>query len=233
MAEAGMRPVTGALAIWVKTPGLSPVKTRLAETIGTQAAEEFYRLSAEAVGAVVRQAASAFPGLFTPYWAVAEEAALSHPAWRRFATVYQRGGDLGARLSYVYDTLLQRHPWVIFIGADAPQITPELVAEAAQVLSETGDFMLGAAEDGGYYLFGGATALPRAVWIAVPYSASNTLEVFADLLQAFGPLQYLPEMFDVDTEEDLRRLGPLLARTPHLLPEQSALRDWEHSTDPS
>jgi glycosyltransferase A (GT-A) superfamily protein (DUF2064 family) len=209
------------------------VKTRLAETIGTKAAEEFYRLSAQAVGAVVRQAASAFPGLFTPYWAVAEEAALAHPAWRALPIVYQGEGDLGARLSHVYDTLLQRHSWVIFIGADAPQITSELLAEAAQVLSKTGDFVLGPAEDGGYYLFGGGMALPRTLWTAVPYSADDTLDVFAKLLQPLRSIQYILEMFDVDTEEDLRRLGPLLARTPHLLPEQSALRDWEHSTDPS
>lgn len=226
MAEAGTSPLTGAIAIWVKTPGLSPVKTRLAAAIGTEAAEEFYRLSAQAVAAVVRQAASTSPGLLTPYWAVAEEAALSHPAWQDFAAVYQGGGDLGARLSYVYDTLLQRHPWVIFIGADAPQITPELVTEAAQVLSETGDFMLGPAEDGGYYLFSGAKALPRAVWIAVPYSASNTLEVFADLLQAFGPLQYLPEMFDVDTASELPRLTAELHRKSPLLAEQTDLSEW-------
>jgi rSAM/selenodomain-associated transferase 1 len=233
MAEAATSPVTGATAIWVKTPGMSPVKTRLAAAIGTQAAEEFYRLSARAVAAVARQTAAASPELLTPYWAVAEEAALGHPAWRDFATVYQGEGDLGARLSHVYHTLLQRHPWVIFIGADAPQITPELLTEAARILSETSDFVLGPAEDGGYYLFGGGTALPRTLWTAVPYSADDTLDVFAKLLQPLRSIQYILEMFDVDTEEDLRRLGPLLARTPHLLPEQSALRDWEHSTDPS
>jgi rSAM/selenodomain-associated transferase 1 len=210
----------------VKTPGYSPVKTRLAAAIGTEAAEEFYWLSAQAVGAIVRQAAGAAPELLTPYWAVAEEAALSHPDWRDFPTVYQGEGDLGARLSHVYDTLLQRHPWVIFIGADAPQITGHVLAAAAQVLSETGDFVLGPAEDGGYYLFGGGTALPRTLWTAVPYSADDALDVFAKLLQPLRSIQYILQMFDVDTEEDLRRLGPLLARTPHLLPEQGALRDW-------
>jgi rSAM/selenodomain-associated transferase 1 len=209
------------------------VKTRLAASIGPNAAEEFYRLSAQAVAAVVRQAVGASAELLAPYWAVAEEAALAHPAWRAFPIVYQGEGDLGARLSHVYDTLLQRHSWVIFIGADAPQITPEVLAEAAQVLSKTGEFVLGPAEDGGYYLFGGGTALPRTLWTAVPYSADDTLDVFAKLLQPLRSIQYVLEMFDVDTEEDLRRLGPLLARTPHLLPEQSALRDWEHSTDPS
>jgi rSAM/selenodomain-associated transferase 1 len=226
MAEAGMRPVTGAIVIWVKTPGLSPVKTRLAASIGTNAAEEFYRLSAQAVAAVVRQAVGASAELLAPYWAVAEEAALAHPAWRAFPIVYQGEGDLGARLSHVYDTLLQRHSWVIFIGADTPQITSELLAEAAQVLNETGEFVIGPAEDGGYYLFGGSTPLPCTLWIAVPYSAGDTLEAFAELLQAFGPLQYLPEMFDVDTASELPRLTAELHRKSPLLAEQTDLAEW-------
>ncbi len=226
MAEAGTIPVTGAIAIWVKTPGYSPVKTRLAAAIGTEAAEEFYWLSAQAVGAVVRQAAGAAPELLTPYWAVAEEAALSHPDWRDFPTVYQGEGDLGARLSHVYDTLLQRHPWVIFIGADAPQITRHVLAAAAQVLSETGDFVLGPAEDGGYYLFGGSTALPRSLWVAVPYSAADTLEVFAGLLRPLGSIQYLAEMFDVDTADDLTQLRNELVVAPPLLIEQQNLLAW-------
>jgi glycosyltransferase A (GT-A) superfamily protein (DUF2064 family) len=174
----------------------------------------------------VRQAAGAAPELLTPYWAVAEEAALSHLDWRDFPTVYQGEGDLGARLSHMYDTLLRRHPWVIFIGADAPQITPELLTEAARVLSEIGDFVLGPAEDGGYYLFGGATALPYTLWIAVPYSAADTLEIFAELLQAFGPIQYVPELCDVDTVDDLVRLSYEMARRANLLDEQQKLFTW-------
>jgi glycosyltransferase A (GT-A) superfamily protein (DUF2064 family) len=41
-----------ALAIFVKTPGLSPVKTRLAEGIGQARAEAFYRLAVDAVAEV-------------------------------------------------------------------------------------------------------------------------------------------------------------------------------------
>jgi glycosyltransferase A (GT-A) superfamily protein (DUF2064 family) len=178
------------------------------------------------VGAVVRQAAGAAPELLTPYWAVAEEAALSHPDWRDFPTVYQGEGDLGARLSHVYDTLLPRHPWVIFIGADAPQITPELLAVAVEKIAASGDFVLGPAEDGGYYLFGGAAALPRELWVAVPYSAANTLRVFAELLRPFSPIQYLPRLFDVDTVDQFTRLTAELHRQSPLLAEQSNLSEW-------
>lgn len=218
--------MTGAVAIWVKTPGLSPVKTRLAATVGIKAAEEFYRLSAQAVGAVVRQAVRASPELLTPYWAVAEEAALNHPFWRGFPTVYQGEGGLGTRLSHVYDTLLRRHPWVIFIGADAPQITPKLLRNAVCKLTTSGDFVLGAAEDGGFYLFGGSKPMPRDIWEQVPYSVSETAQMLADRLRQIGYIQYVPALFDVDTAGQLVKLKSELARKRDLLPEQSDLLTW-------
>jgi len=59
-----------AIAVFVKTPGLSPVKTRLAEGIGENRALEFYDLALECVmklGEAVDAAS---------YWAVAEEEAV-------------------------------------------------------------------------------------------------------------------------------------------------------------
>jgi hypothetical protein len=44
------------IAIFVKTPGHSPLKTRLAAGIGIDAAREFHMLAAQAVAAVARKA---------------------------------------------------------------------------------------------------------------------------------------------------------------------------------
>ena len=214
--------MTGAVAIWVKTPGLSPVKTRLAATIGIQAAEQFYRLSTQAVAAVVRETARA--GILTPYWAVAEARALAHPAWQEFTTVFQGEGGLGSRLSHVYDALLEQHPWVIFIGGDAPQITADLLRDAVHLL-ESGEFVLGLAGDGGFYLFGGSRPVPRQAWEAVPYSDSRTARVLSDFLQPLAANR-LPVLFDVDTAEELQQLGPTLASLPSLLAEQRAVLEW-------
>ncbi len=46
--------MSAAIAIFVKTPGLSPVKTRLAATIGEEKAKEFYLLSLKAVEKTVK-----------------------------------------------------------------------------------------------------------------------------------------------------------------------------------
>ena len=54
-AGAGVTGRPGGAAIWVKTPGLSPVKTRLAASIGVEAAERFHLLSALAVAASIQE----------------------------------------------------------------------------------------------------------------------------------------------------------------------------------
>ena len=66
--------MTGSLAIFVKTPGQSPVKTRLARHIGQLKAEAFHFSSAEAVASVA-VIAGAEAG-FKAHWAVAEPAAI-------------------------------------------------------------------------------------------------------------------------------------------------------------
>ena len=48
--------MSGAIAIFVKTPGLSPVKTRLAVKLGQKVAEEFHLTSAQAVAETVQTA---------------------------------------------------------------------------------------------------------------------------------------------------------------------------------
>lgn len=222
-----------AVAIWVKTPGRSPVKTRLAATIGTAAAEAFYSHAVAAVGAVVRAAVAELGGdLLTPYWAVAEAEPEAAASWPEFGTVGQGAGGLGARLAHVYDALRERHARVLFIGADAPQLAPAVITGAVRCLTgDSGDrgadFVVGPADDGGFYLFGGRRALPRAVWTDVPYSDPGTLAALAPRLMERGTLVTLPSAFDVDTIDELAQLGGVLAadRTV-LLPEQRRLLAW-------
>ena len=91
---AGMPMATAGLAIFVKTPGVSPLKTRLAQAIGQDAAEAFHRLAAAAVADVAKQAQAAMPGLVA-YWAVAEREALDAPIWRDLPCIARVHRPLG------------------------------------------------------------------------------------------------------------------------------------------
>lgn len=204
-----------AIAIFVKTPSLSPVKTRLAAGVGGAAALEFYRFSLEAVKETVRLAKA------SPYWAVAEEEGCADPLWRDFPAHHTGEGCLGARQHAVYQDLLARHDRVLLIGADAPQISKDLLAQAARAL-DTHDFVIGSARDGGYYLFGGRISTERDIWTSVPWSTNVTRE----RLEAALPSKpvHLPLLTDVDTKDDLRYLRQEMPE--HMSDKQKDLLEW-------
>ena len=219
---AGMKP---ALAIFVKTPGFSPVKTRLAVALGTVAATQFHQLAAAATAAVVRVSQ---PHL-TPYWAVAEVDPAAGAAWSGFAQLWQGEGDLGERLHRVYAQLQARHGRALLIGADAPQLTPAVLRGALAVLDDADTpFVLGEAADGGFWLVGGRAPIARSVWLGVSYSQTDTATQLRATLTPFGNIAVLPILTDVDDAADLPALVQALDALPDPLPAQRALRDWLH-----
>jgi hypothetical protein len=70
-----------ALAIFAKTLGVSSVKTRLANEIGVQLAEEFYALSVAAIKEVATVTHRMSEGEIVPHWALAEEQSVDNPQW--------------------------------------------------------------------------------------------------------------------------------------------------------
>lgn len=202
--------MTGAIAIFVKTVGLSPIKTRLAQGIGQTAAETFHLLAAAAVAAVVRQAAAQHR--LAPYWAVAEPQGMTNPAWQSFPQILQGKGHLGTRLAWVYNQLLQRHPFVLMLGADSPQISPYHLSQAA-IWAEAGYFTLGPAADGGFYLFAGSQPISRSIWESIPYSSSQTAQSLIQAIAPLGSVQQLSPLLDVDTIQELRQVQAQLNHT--------------------
>jgi uncharacterized protein len=214
----GMSKKPVALAIFVKTPGFSKVKTRLGQGIGQQAAEKFHELSCGAVKSVVQRA--------VPYWAVAEKLAVKHPLWRDFPTLEQGSGELGDRLSKVYDELMERYPAVIFIGGDSPMIRPEDLLSALRAVKQGDRFVMGLTEDGGFWLFAGSKPVPRKVWTDVTYSDWETGAQLQRGLTPIAPVRPIETHFDIDQREDLARLKRLFASRKDLLPEQIVLSKW-------
>jgi glycosyltransferase A (GT-A) superfamily protein (DUF2064 family) len=214
---------TSVVACFVKTPGLSPVKTRLAAEIGRPSAEAFYALAIEAVRAVLQEVSKR--GVATPVWAVAEPEGSGHPLWQDLECVTQEVGHLGQRLERVYCRLRERFDRVVFIGADSPQLTVQGVANALTALDEH-PFALGRCPDGGFYLFAGAKPLPSEVWLETPWSCANTSDEFHARLTRHGCVAMLPTLCDVDVTEDLPRLEDELTARDGLLPSQITLLDW-------
>lgn len=213
-----------AIAIFVKTPGFSPVKTRLAAELGIDAAEVFHRLAARATAEV----ACACTAASRIYWAVAEDDIRALDIWRGLAAIPQGAGELGDRLDHVYRTLLQSHDRVLLIGADAPQLAPAMLDRAAAVL-EWQPYVMGPAADGGFWLFGGSRPVAASVWRGVVYSRPDTASALAATLDPGNSIGWIDRLRDVDEIDDLRALDDALASSTDLLPAQRELRHWIES----
>jgi glycosyltransferase A (GT-A) superfamily protein (DUF2064 family) len=220
-----------ALATFVKTPGASPIKTRLAAGSSPDEALTFYRLSVGALEATMKAAAN--EGL-APYWSVAEPSALDDPLWESFPRISQGEGGLGERLATVYATLQARYGAVIVVGADAPQLDLLRLVEAAHWIERPGRIVMGTATDGGFYLFGGSVPIPRTVWTAVTYSTDRTASELLTRVSGLGPLLTLPSLTDVDDANDLASLADELAasRGPRG-PAYEALARWLSTHGPA
>ena len=221
--------MTGAFAIFVKTPGLSPIKTRLAAGsagIGKDGAEAFHLASARAVAAVVEQASARLNA--HAYFAVAEPQGLASSHWRKLGRVYQGEGGLGERMRRVYAQLVSAHGFAMLLGADSPQLAWEDLLTAAEWLARADEprCVIGPAADGGFWLFGGNHPLPDTLWTSVQYSAPDTGKRFRDAAAGHGAMLTLRILDDVDHGEDLPPLQGALASLRNPMPEQLALAKW-------
>lgn len=200
------RPMSAALAIFAKTPGLSPVKTRLGRQLGERTAAEFYRRSVGCMEELAREVHALSGGDIVPCWAVAEREALEHSIWAGLDRIWTGEGGLGERQNRVYSTLLHRHRPVILIGTDSPQLEAARILGAHRTLQEKAGAVIGPAEDGGYYLFGAQEPIEEKLWTSIRYSAATTCADLIAQLRERGPVTALETDFDVDVAADLRKL---------------------------
>lgn len=222
--------MNAALAVMSKTPGHSPVKSRLAASTGTAFAVEMHRYSARATASVVGLAARCTGA--TAYWAVAEATPAAHAAWPAaelpgFEIISQCEGGLGERMGRLHGELAARHGAAILVGTDSPQMEVAQLARALEWLAaETPRLVLGPAADGGFWLFGGNRPIPLQDWSRVLYSRPETGAAFAEMIEVHGEVLTLARLSDVDVGADLEPLLKSLRRLDQATPQQLALRQW-------
>ncbi len=213
--------MNAAIAIFVKTPGYSATKTRLALSLGRGFAEDWHRRAAATVAEVVR--ASGLAG----YWAVAETTAVEAAEWEGMPMLDQGSGGLGARMAGIHSTLVARHGAAILIGADLPQITVDQLRHAAAWLAGAQPRqVLGPAYDGGFWLFGANRTFPIERWESVEYSRADTARQFVAALAGDQPWELLERQTDLDRAEDMPALLQELKALAAPLRAQSRLAAW-------
>lgn len=218
-----------AVAVFAKTIGLSPVKTRLAKGIGQYRAEEFYNLSVNAIEELLLTLQVKSQTKIVPYWSLAEKNGALDTRWNKFESVWTGEGDLGKRMFNVHEKLLEKYDKVIIIGTDSPQLEEEIILEAINNLNkEPEKCVIGPACDGGFYLFGCTNLVKEDIWTSVTYSKEDTLEQLLSKLDNENILySFIKRMNDVDELKDLENLYRSLSlMKDRLTRSQKKLIDW-------
>ena len=213
------------VVLFAKLPVPGKVKTRLAARVGTEQAA----IGARALLLASLRRFSEIPGapLFLAGDHQRAAAFDSYPILgKRY--LWQGEGDLGSRLTRVFAAPPRipeeaPAPGVIAIGADAPHLNPAVIRAAADTVRQ-GNFALGPATDGGFYLLGvpcGAVDLaalfPSSGW-GEPGVLARTRRVLFEASSppnaATGPSSETQwrrtlefgNLCDIDTWEDLVQL---------------------------
>ena len=123
---------------------------------------------------------------------------------RDFQYVIQGEGDLGARMRRAFQMGF-RQGWkqVVLIGSDLPDLTPAIIRESFERLTNH-DLVLGPARDGGYYLIGLKANRPELFGSPMIWGTEEVLKntlLTADRLGLKTAL--LTRLRDVDRPEDL------------------------------
>lgn len=184
------------LIIFVKNIKLGKVKTRLAKTIGDEAAFEIYKILVDKT----EQATKNIPIEKHVYFSDN----IVDSKWVDYYKSLQGGADLGERMKNAFiDGFKKGFKKIVLIGSDLPDINKSVIENAFEVLNFK-DTVFGPAEDGGYYLIG-MKQMHSQIFESKPWSKSHLLDVTLQELKSqnisFGLTETLN---DIDTFEDLK-----------------------------
>lgn len=116
------------------------------------------------------------------------------------------GGGLDRRLAHVTTALATPGLPLLLVGMDTPQVTAELLEQAAAALQASGS-VLGLAADGGWWAIGLSAADPqvfRDVPMSLPTTGAAQLARMRERGLAPAPL---PVLRDIDTAADLHEVA--------------------------
>jgi rSAM/selenodomain-associated transferase 1 len=201
-------PPVQRLLVFARLPERGRVKTRLAESIGDDAALAAYETMLRDLLASIGR--PSFETEIEILWAPTETAngdSLTK-AFGDLSTAMQTGATLGDRLSMAFSERFFFHATekIVAIGVDDPSL-PRTIIDHALALLDSCEWVIGPAEDGGYYLIGcRAAAFDPAIFRDIAW---GTTSVFGATISKIAEWQstvaILPMRWDIDVIEDWER----------------------------
>ncbi len=185
------------LLIFTRNPELGKCKTRLAETVGDETALEIYNF-------LLRHTVSITENLNAAKQVWYSEKIWEDDIWDDafYDKKLQKGPDLGVRMANAFqEGFASGYERIIVIGSDLFDLNQKNLENAFAQLKEN-DFVIGPAEDGGYYLLGMKNFKPE-LFRDKPWGLDTVLE---DTLKHLKKEKFviLEERNDVDVYEDIK-----------------------------
>ncbi len=194
-----------AVLVFLRAPERGKVKTRLARTIGPDAALALYKAFVLDTLSMLQAAGRQAVICFHPADA---EGALA--AWlpRPYRCWPQVGRDLGERMMNAFSRAFSEAARrVLLVGTDIPDLPASIIQEAFSALDRR-PAILGPSSDGGYYLIGFRPGgfLPEC-FRGIPWGEASVFQRTRRRMQQAGvPCHILTEWRDIDDGEDLQDL---------------------------
>ncbi len=193
------------MAVISKLPRLGRSKTRLARTVGNEAALALHRAFLHDELAQLEN--PEFWQLFLihdePSHA-GERAELAELLGQRTRSMAPGQPSLAHELLRSFELLVAEFDRVVIVSGDVPQLTAGLVAAALQQLDQA-DVVLGPGPDGGYYLVG--MKRPYDIFTAIPMGTAAVERATVAHAQRLGlTVAHAPVLTDMDEAQDLLAL---------------------------
>ena len=185
------------LLIFTRNPELGKCKTRLAQTVGDETALEIYKF-------LLRHTVSITENLNTAKQVWYSEEIWEDDIWDE--TFYdkrlQKGSDLGTKMANAFqDGFTSGFDRIIVIGSDIFDLKQKDIENAFAQLDKN-DFVIGPAQDGGYYLLG-MKSFKAELFQNKNWGQQTVLKDTVDHLKN-EKLAILEERNDIDVYDDIK-----------------------------
>jgi len=201
-------PPAQRLLVFARLPEIGKVKTRLASSIGEERALAAYETMLRDLLASIGDVSAETE--IEILWAPTESAdgqALTR-AFGDFPTAMQTCATLSERLSMAFSERFFFHATqkIIAIGVDDPSL-PRTLIDSAFALLDSCEWVVGPAEDGGYYLIGcRAPAFDPMIFENVAWGTSSVFATtIGKIVESQSSVAVLPVRWDVDVVDDWER----------------------------
>lgn len=196
--------------IFTRNPELGKVKTRLAAGVGDEAALAIYKFLLEHTVSITKDLSADKQVFYS-------EKIRSGDLWNENSYIkkLQYGVDLGARMHKAFeDSFKAGYNKVIIIGSDMYDLSQKDIDLAFSELDHH-DFVVGPAQDGGYYLLGMTFLLPQ-LFQNKEWGTETVLEDTLKDLRSHS-FKLLEVRNDVDYYEDIKGIDAFIPFLPNHL----------------